>query len=299
MAPTAKLTASDGAPGDFMGSCIAISGDTVVVGANQIDSLGVGAAYVFVKPVGGWRDMTETAELTASDGAVGSFFGYSVSITRHTVVVGANNAWVNGRYQGAAYVFEKPEGGWANMTQTAELTASNPSVTSNFGFSVSISGSTVVVGDPDETVGRNQNQGALYVFVKPTSGWKDMTQTAELTVSNGKADVSLVPSAAQRSRDTTPDNLGWSVFVSGHSVVAGAPGHNYGTGAAYVFLEPSGGWKPTSKFDASFTAKGGKRGDAFGQSVSTNGSNILVGAYLATVGANSHQGAAYLFGKGR
>lgn len=211
------------------------------------------------------------------------------------MVVGANNAWVNGRYQGAAYVFEKPEGGWANMTQTAELTASNPSVTSNLGFSVCISGSTVVVGDPDETVGRNQNQGALYVFVKPTSGWKDMTQTADLTVSNGKGNDSLT-SANRRSRNTTPDNMGWSVFVSGHSVVAGAPGHNYGTGSAYVFLEPSGGWKPTSKFDASFTAKGGKRGDAFGQSVSTNGSNILVGAYLATVGANSHQGAAYLFG---
>ena len=124
-----------------------------------------------------------------------------------------------------------------------------------------------------------------------------MTQTAELTVSNGKADFSFVPMATLRSRNTTPDNLGWSVFISGDSVVAGAPGHHYGTGAAYVFLKPAGGWRPTSKFDASFTAKGGKRGDAFGQSVSTNGSNILVGAYLATVGANSHQGAAYLFGR--
>ena len=160
MTPTAKLSASDGAPGDFMGGSVCISGNTIVVGANQIDSEGRGAAYVFVKPSGGWRDMRESAELTASDGAVGSFFGFSVSISRNTVVVGASNAWVNRRYQGAAYVFEKPDSGWVNMTQTAELTASNPSVTSNFGFSVSISGSTVVVGDPDETVGRIQNQGA-------------------------------------------------------------------------------------------------------------------------------------------
>jgi hypothetical protein len=239
--------------------------------------------------------MTQTAELTASDGAWGSFFGFSVSINRHTVVVGANNAWVNGRYQGAAYVFDKPESGWANMTQTAELSASNPSLTSNFGFSVSINGSAVAVGDPDETVGRNQNQGAIYVFVKPTSGWKNMTQTAELTVSNGKGNDSLT-SATRRSRNSTPDNLGSSVFISGHGVLAGAPGHNYGSGAAYVFLKPSGGWRPTSKFDASFTAKGGKRGDAFGQSVSATSSNILVGAYLATVGANSEQGAAYLYG---
>jgi hypothetical protein len=295
MTPTAKLTASDGAPGDFMGSSVGISGNTIVLGANQIDSLGQGAAYVYVEPVGGWRDMTETAELTASDGAVGSFFGFSVSISRHTVVVGANNAWVNGRYQGAAYVFEKPESGWSNMTQTAKLVASNASVTSSFGFSVSNNGNTVVVGDPDEAVGGNQNQGAVYVFVKPSSGWRDMTQTAELTVGYGKADDSLIPSTRWRSRNPTADNLGWSVFISSKSVVVGAPGHNHRTGAAYLFLKPVGGWKPTSNFDASFTAKGGKKGDAFGQSVCTTGSTVLMGAYLATVGSHFHQGGAYVF----
>ena len=295
MTPTAKLSASDGAPGDFMGLSVGISGNTIVVGANQIDSEGLGTAYVFVKPSGGWADMTETAELTASDGAVGSFFGFSVSISRHTVVVGANNAWVNGRYQGAAYVFEKPERGWANMTQTAKLTASNASVTSNFGFSVSISGNTVVVGDPDEAVGGKQNQGAAYVFVKPTRGWRDMIQTAELTVSYGKADVSLIPWTTRQSRNPTPDNLGLSVVISGNSIVVGGPSHNHGTGAAFLFLKPTGGWKPTSKFDASFTTNGGKRGDAFGQSVSTTGSTVLAGAYLTTVGSSFHQGAAYVF----
>jgi len=296
MTPTAKLTASDGAPGDFMGLSVDISGNTVVVGANQIDSGGQGAAYVFVKPTDGWRDMTQTAELTASDGAWGSFFGFSVSINRHTVVVGANNAWVRGRYQGAAYVFEKPESGWADMTQTAKLTASNASVTSNFGFSVSISGNTAVVGDPDEAVGGIQNQGAAYVFVRPGSGWRDMTQTAELTVAYGNADVSLISSTTRQSRNSTADNLGQSVFINGNSVVAGAPGHNYGTGAAYVFLKPAGGWKPTSRFDARCIATGGNRGDALGQSVSTTGSTVLVGANLATVSHNSQQGAAYVFG---
>jgi hypothetical protein len=184
------------------------------------------------------------------------------------------------------------------MTQTAKLTASNASVTSNFGFSVSNNGNTVVVGDPDEAVGGNQNQGAVYVFVKPNSGWRDMTQTAELTVGYGKADDSLIPSTSWRSRNSTADNLGWSVFISGRSVVAGAPGHNHGTGAAYLFLKPAGGWKPTSKSDASFTTNGGKRGNAFGASVSTTGSTVLVGAYLATVSRNSHQGAAYIFQPG-
>jgi trimeric autotransporter adhesin len=296
MPPTARLTASDGAPGDFMGLSVGISGDTIVAGANQIDSGGLGAAYVFVRPSGGWTDMTETAELTASDGAWGSFFGFSVSIGRDTVVVGANNAWVNGRYQGAAYVFEKPESGWANMTQTAKLTASNASVTSNFGFSVSISGDTAVIGDPDEAVGGIQNQGAAYVFVRPASGWRDMNQTAELSVPHGKADVSVTPPGTRQSREPTPDNLGWSVFMSGNSVAAGAPGHNYRAGAAYVFEKPAGGWKTSSKFNAALTAEAGKKGDACGQSVSISGPIVLVGAYLATVGSNLGQGAAYLFG---
>jgi len=96
-----------------------------------------------------------------------------------------------------------------------------------------------------------------------------MAKLNRVELSYGKADVSLIPSNTRRSRNPTPDKLGWSVVVSGNSVVASAPGHNYGTGAAYLFLKPAGGWNPTSKFDASFTAKGGKVGNAFGQSVST------------------------------
>src|SRR5262249_57460127 len=89
---TAKLTASDGAPNDFLGSSVAISGDTVVVGAD-LDTIGLnvqqGSAYVFVKPGTGWADATQTAKLTASDGAGRDQFGLSVAITGDTLVVGA------------------------------------------------------------------------------------------------------------------------------------------------------------------------------------------------------------------
>jgi uncharacterized protein (DUF2345 family) len=296
MTPTAKLTASDGQSGDTMGLSVGVSGKVIVVGAVQIDSGGPGAAYVFVKPSGGWQDMTETAELTASDGAWGSLFGFSVAIKRDTVLVGASNAWVNGRYQGAAYVFEKPESGWAIMTQTAELTASNPSVASNFGFSVSISDNTAVVGNPDETVDGVENQGAAYVFVKPPSGWKDTTENAELSATSGNPGSSRA-ATERRSRTSTPDNFGSSVVISGNTLVAGAPGHNDQTGTAYVFRRPASGWTTSSKFDAELTAKASKKGDSCGEAVSISGDTILVGAYLATVGSNVQQGTAYLFGK--
>ena len=112
----ARLTASDGVDGDYFGSSVAISGNTVVVGAAEDDS-GKGSAYVFEKPSGGWVSATETAKLSASDGKGNDdcslpecdYFGSSVAINGGTVVVGA---WGDDTWKGSAYVFEKPGGGW-------------------------------------------------------------------------------------------------------------------------------------------------------------------------------------------
>jgi hypothetical protein len=83
-AQLANLRASDGAALDYLGYSVAVSGNTVVVGA-PIATIGSnivqGAVYVFVKPAGGWANMTETAKLTASDGTPVSLFGLSVAIS--------------------------------------------------------------------------------------------------------------------------------------------------------------------------------------------------------------------------
>ena len=84
-------------------------------------------------------------------------------------------------------MFTEPGSGWADMTQTAKLTASDGAADDDFGYSVSISGNTVVVGAPYATVGGNSDQGAAYVFTEPGSGWANMTQTAKLTASDGAA----------------------------------------------------------------------------------------------------------------
>ena len=104
---TFTLTASDGANGDQFGSSVAIDGDTVVVGADDAHRLN-GAVYEFVKPPTGWRAMTQTAVLTASDEQLGDAFGVSVAISGDTIVVGAPEATINGiRHLGAVYVFVK------------------------------------------------------------------------------------------------------------------------------------------------------------------------------------------------
>ena len=125
----AKLTASDGAAGDRFHVSAAVSGDTVVVGASG-DDVGAnadqGSAYVFVKPGAGWVSGTETAKLTASDGAAFDRFGSSVAVSGDTIVVGASGDDVGANAdQGSAYVFVKPGAGWVSGTETAKLTASD------------------------------------------------------------------------------------------------------------------------------------------------------------------------------
>jgi hypothetical protein len=209
----------------------------------------------------------QLAELTASDGAPGDGFGSSVSISGNTVVVGSPNS--NNR-RGVAYVFEKPERGWANITQTAKLTAWD-GADAKFGSSVAISGNTIVVGAPSQPVferfNSNNFQGTAYVFVKPASGWTDMTPTAKLTASDG----------------APGDFMGSSVCISGNTIVVGANQvDSFGQGAAYVYVEPVGGWRDMIE-TAALTASDGAVGSFFGFSVSISGHTVVVGANNAWV----------------
>src|SRR5208337_4114324 len=95
-----------------------------------------GAVYVYTEPTSGWTNMTQTAKLTASDGMAKDNFGATISISGNTVVVGAEGATVGANpKQGAAYVFTEPSAGWANMTQTVKLSASDGAANSQFGSS--------------------------------------------------------------------------------------------------------------------------------------------------------------------
>jgi hypothetical protein len=229
---TAELTASDGEANDALGASVALSGNTIVAGADLHTvgkSANQGAAYVFVEPASGWVNTTQTAELTAEKGAAKESFGESVAVSGNTILAGAPDHEVGkSAEQGAVYVFVMPASGWAgSLTQTAELTASDGVENEVLGRSLAVSGNTIVAGARFKVIGKNAEQGAVYVFVMPASGWAgSLTQTAELTASNG----------------TAGDSLGRSVAVSGDTIVAGAPDHAVGKslaqGATYVFAAP-------------------------------------------------------------
>ena len=320
----AYLKASNTGATDGFGVSVAVSGDTVVVGANGEDSstTGVnsvpdesavdsGAAYVFTRSGVTW---SQQAYLKASNTGAGDFFGQSVAVSDDTVVVGAyledsSTTGVNSvpdesaGDSGAAYVFTRSGMTWS---QQAYLKASNTGASDNLGYSVAVSDDTVVVGafwenssttgvnsTPDESAG---DSGAAYVFTRSGVAW---SQQAYLKASNTGAD----------------DRFGGAVAVSGDTVVVGALREDSNTkgvnsvpnelanlsGAAYVFIRSGVIWSQQAYLKASNTGAG----DFFGQSVAVSDDTVVVGARFedsSTTGVNSvpdelagNSGAAYVF----
>ena len=107
-----KLLAVDGAEGDLFGHKVAVSEDTMVVGARVDDNENgenAGSAYVFVRDGDTW---TQQAKLLASDGASNDLFGGKVDIDGDTIVISAFHDDDNGEDSGSAYVFTRSSGIW-------------------------------------------------------------------------------------------------------------------------------------------------------------------------------------------
>jgi hypothetical protein len=319
------LKASNAEAGDGFGYWVAVSGDTIVVGALNEDSnaKGVndnqgnnsatdsGAAYVFVRSGTGW---IQQAYLKASNTDAGDAFGIRLAISGDTIVVGAigessSATGVNGNQAnnsafgaGAAYVFVRQGTNWS---QQAYLKASNTKANANF-CTIAVSGDTVVVGSEGEAFG----EGAAYVFVRSGTNW---TQQALLKASNPE----------------TTDLFGGSVGVSGDTIVVGASGEGsnatgvngnpnnnsaFNSGAAYVFVRRGTTWSRPAYLKASNTGgisptgpcPGDYCGDFFGSAVGISGDTVIVGApgeSSGATGVNGNQadnsatnsGAAYVF----
>ncbi len=288
----AKLTASDGEALGYFGQSVAVSGDTVLVGAYQDDDEGndledSGSVYVFTKPTseGGWSDWNDlpqtatnenyddkdrlTAKLTASDAADDDNFGTSVALDGDTAVIGAPGDDDNGIDSGSVYVFVKPLNGWATTsTHTAKLTDRGGAAGDSFGVSVAVDGVTAVVGAHQHD-DKGIDSGSAYVFMKPSgTAWiTTSTWTAKLTADDGEAF----------------DYFGYSVAVDGDTAAVGAyqdDDKGADSGSVYVFTKDSetGTWRQTNKL----TEDPGEADGWFGYSVAVD-----AGAHTALIGAGS------------
>ncbi len=249
-----RLTALDGAPFDYFGDAVALSGDLAVVGAFGDDDAGsyTGSAYVFERAGGSWA---QVAKLTAGDAEAGDYFGDSVAIDGDVIVIGAALSEDAGLRTGSAYVFERIGGVW---TETAKLLASDLHAFHYFGGAVATDGVTVFVG-ATEANSNVSGPGSVYAFGRSGASWVE-TQI-------------LVPS------DGAPnDQFGKSVSLSGQRVLIGSYQDDEGAalaGSAYVFDSTPGGWVESAKLVASDP----QGFDAFGFDVALFGDRALIGAF--------------------
>ena len=275
----AMLTASDGAAGDILGWSVDADGETETVVAGAVGAAvggnaDQGAVYTFDLFDRGMR--SETAKLTASDGAASDSLGGSVAIEEDTIVAGAPEADVGADVdQGAVYTFAAT--GAAARTETAKLTASDGAAADLLGASVAID-SAIVAGAPQADVASRfdpsvvkADQGAVYEFA--LTGAAAREQTEKLLAAAGAAG----------------DRFGHSVAIWGSAMVIGAPFEDVGAsadqGAIYGFGAFGGGQA------VHLGAAGGAAGERFGSSVALV-STIIVGAPRTAVGGNAHQGSA-------
>ncbi|MCH7847866.1 MAG: FG-GAP repeat protein [Planctomycetes bacterium] len=211
----AKLTASDPEAWDNFGWAVSISGDVVLIGAPRDDDVpnDSGSAYVFVKPEGGWVDMTETAKLTASDAAAFDRFGFSVSISGDVSLIGAWDDDDAGPGTGSAYVFryDADRSAWI---EEQKLTASDAAGGDVFAKSVSLSGNLALISAHGNDDGESAS-GSAYVFHFDGSTW--IEQAKLLASDPGAYDqfgnaVSISPDGvavmgAFNDDDACPDDL--------------------------------------------------------------------------------------------
>ncbi len=298
-----KLVASDRAANDLFGYAVAISGSYAIVsaihddeeanGSNTLNNSG--SIYFFER--NGSGNWLQVQKLTSNDRGANDEFGYSVSISGSTAIVGAylededannTNTLTNA---GSAYLFERNGSGvWS---QVQKINSSDRAASDGFGVSVSVSNTKCIVGayQEDENasgINTRTDAGSAYLFERNTSGvW---IQVKKIVASDR----------------TTNDKFGISVCIDDTIAVVGAFNQDKNlsgidsisdAGAAYVYTRNTSGlWLISQKIIAA------DRGtlDWFGYSVSISGTNIIAGAYQEDEDANSlntkaDAGSAYIF----
>jgi hypothetical protein len=263
----AQLVATDGEGSDQLAKTVALSGDTVLVGAPG-DNVGAnanqGSAYVFRRNGSTW---TQEAQLLAADGLAGDAFGIAVALDGDVAVVGSSfDDKAIGSNAGSVYVFRRSGTTW---TFEQKLTPSDPQPNDRFGSAVSIQGNTILVGAPLKDIGANPDQGGVYAFKFASSVW---SQQPLITAANGAAS----------------DEFGTSVAFTGGSSVVGAPGRTGQRGTAYVYTTDGLTWTLQQELTSNTLAEF----DRFGNAVALNGETALIGA---PQGLLSRQGTAFVF----
>ncbi len=332
--PLSRFSPADAERADYFGSATAMSGNTLVVGAQAADVEApgsYGSAYVFTldEATDGNPQWVQQAELTMADDEAGvNFFGQAVDIDGDTIIIGSKYDVQPGR-RGGPWIFVREGEAWVRQ---ARLTVGLLDEDEQLGYSVAVDGDTAAVGAWQ----RSMADGVVYVFVRNGTAWSlqaTLTGTAN-DLPNG-------------------DNFGESVDIDGDTLAVGAghggDGQFSTSGAVYLFTRSGTEWTQQAKLNhprgedavvarlgnavalegdvlvagarseqigdkvvqgaayvfrrsgsawrlaARFTHRTGDIGDNFGWAVDMADGNIIIGAYWEDIEGNDKQGAAYLY----
>ncbi len=217
-----RLTVADGAFGDFFGTAVTVDGNTLVVGAPNIN-IGLnpaqGAAYVFVRSGNTW---SQQQKLLNSDGAASDRFGGAVVVQGDTAVIAA---YGKNNFQGAVYVFTRAGSSWS---QEQKLSASGGQSGDVFGYPLAFDTGTLVVGACALVGTGSQTQGAAYVFTKTNGLWN---QQQKLTAYDGADN----------------NHFGLAVGISGNTAAIGSYINGSQASSAYVFTRSGSTWTTQQK----------------------------------------------------
>lgn len=266
----AELFPNDLQVEERFGNAVALSGDTLLVGAWTDNGLGLasGSAYVF-RHVG--MQWVQEAKLLASDGAAGDWFGRSVALSGDTAVIGAPNDDDLGVNAGSVYVFQRSGSTWA---QEAKLYGDDTFAGDQLGTAVAVAGDVLVAGAPYfSTAG--PASGAAYVFRRSGTSWA--------------VEQKLLPVSG-----AVLDYFGYSVAMADDTAVIGAPldgqlGFNSGT--AYVFRHRGGTWTE----EARLLASNGRAYNYLGISAALSGDTVILGSADTDAAADTSS-VGYVFG---
>ncbi len=222
-AQQAKLTDPVSAVGDEFGSSVSISGEYVVIGALGDDSY-TGSAYIFQRTGAVWGPKVK---LTAPSGDTFDYFGESVSISGDVAVIGAkfdDDVAVNA---GAAYVYLR---NGANWNLQSKLLPTSGDAADFFGSSVSVSGSLLIVGAPNDDE-KAELAGTAYIYEYVVNTW---VLADKIVANDGRTGAAF----------------GESVSMHGNSVIVGAMRDDLNganAGAAYIFKKDNNSWIQEAK----------------------------------------------------
>jgi hypothetical protein len=254
--------------GNF-GNLVAISGTTVVAGAVH-ENYDNGRVYVFDCSVSSDCQLKNT--LSAPDSWTNRWFGSYVAIDGTLIAIGAYAEDISGRQdQGSAYVFSCSDN-FTNCSTYTKLIASDGVALANFGRTVAVSGTTVVVGARGDVIGGNAWHGSAYIY--DCSSLPCSTPN-KITASDGAAG----------------DYFGVGLVMKGSTLFIGSSGSNTGQGSAYVFQCTGTTCAQSNKL----VAADGAAGDGFGYSLDFEGGTFTVGAPTDDVSGSEDQGSIYFY----